>query len=141
MIRNYRFICYGKKKSNLDLSISALVIGSKSSTFITKISNGDIIFLYANGLIHGIAEVCSEGFINNEQIWRDNIYPYRFQIKNVHLLPAPLDFKTTEECQLIREELGTHWGYKVLFTPNKLPIDIGKSLHSLLESKIQNINQ
>ncbi len=136
MKNNFRFICYGKKTVNLATTVANLTIGSKATTFLNKIKNDDIIFFYVNGLIHGVAEISSEGFFSSDPLWNDNIYPYRFKIRNIRMLQSPFEFKATEECKLLREELGTHWGYKVLFTPNSLPLSVGQSILDLVNTKL-----
>ena len=131
----FRFLCYGKKTENLEASLVSKVIGSKQTTFIKKILLNDIIFFYVQGKIWGSARIASEGFESNERLWRNELYPYRFKIDNIKLIDSPFVFKDTEFCGMLRKEFGSHWGYKVLFTPSELPKDIGSQLNSLIEKE------
>lgn len=119
-----KIICFGKKEDNLNVSIRTGLIGSKKSYFLGYFKPEDRVLLYANGQIFARAAIDGSGFADSSPVWSDYEYPYRFKIKNIVELKTPFSFLGSEAHAEIKRTFGNGWGYKFLFSPKELPLDV-----------------
>lgn len=121
---SFNIISFGKKEENLKSSLALGVIGSSLSTFKSNVAFNANIFLHCNAMIWGIAKISSSYFYSEEKIWEDKIYPHRFKISNIELFSQPIPLSDGIINKAFREQFGTGWAYKFIFTPKPVPSDI-----------------
>jgi len=120
----HNIVSFGKKTENLRKSLESLTIGSTLSTFQENLSNNPTIFLHCNAMIWGTAAVASNYFYSEEKIWEDKTYPHRFKISNVKMLNEPIPLCDGKINKAFRDQFGSGWAYKFIFSPKPLPVDI-----------------
>lgn len=121
---SFNIISFGKKEENLKSSVAHGVIGSSLSTFKSNVASDANIFLHCNAMIWGLAKVSSDYFYSDVKIWEDKIYPHRFKISNISLFNQPIPLSDGIINKAFRDQFGTGWAYKFIFTPKPIPSDI-----------------
>lgn len=129
-----KLISFGRKIENLALAVEFAKIGSEFKTFSEKVLVGDEIVFVCNSRMWGVATVSSQVISEPNQIWRDKRYPYRAGISSIKVFSNPISFVSCGIDQILRDSLGKHWAYKVIFTPGLLPFEVDKRLQSLVNS-------
>ena len=128
----YRFFCFGKNASNLELSLENKVIGAASTSFVNQIADGDCLFMYVNSQIHALVKVVGNSFQSSERVWPNKLYPFRLKIEVLEIFSPPLDFLSSPCRDDLYEEFGKGWGYQFLYSPKPIP---KKSVAKLLKTE------
>ena len=119
-----KFISFGKMIQNLSISIDKKIIGSEFTTFEHRIVNGVQILFVCDSRVWGMAEVTSNVFFDQSELWENKLYPYRANIDNIIVFKKTFKFSDFGVDSLLRDRIGRQWAYKVLFTPGDLPDDV-----------------
>ena len=131
----YNIITFGKKKENLKLAIENSIIGSYQSTFKEYMKSDSKIFLHCNSQIWGEARVSSDYFYDEAWLWEDKQYPHRFRIDDIRLVSKPVVLTNGVYNTEFRENFGTSWAYKFIFSPKPLPETIAKKIETELSNQ------
>lgn len=123
-MNRFNIISFGKRQANLYLALEHLTIGSSLSTFKESIVRNSTIFLHCNSMIWGTATVSSDYFYSEEKIWDDKIYPHRFNISKPQLLKDPVPLSDGVINKAFREQFGSGWAYRFIFSPKPIPANI-----------------
>ena len=128
MIESYNIVTFGKKKENLDIAVSNLLIASYQNTFKNYIQKGSVVFLHCNSLVWGSATVASDYFYDETRLWRDKVYPHRFRIEQIQLLEEPFPISDGNINIQLKKIAGSAWAFSYIFSPKPLPKSVGESL-------------
>lgn len=133
----HNIVSFGKKIENLRKSLEHSTIGSTLSTFKENLSNNPKIFLHCNAMIWGTATVESNYFYSEAKIWDDKTYPHRFKISNVRMLKEPIPLSDGKINKAFRDQFGSGWAYKFIFSPKPVPADIARLILASMNTKIE----
>jgi predicted RNA-binding protein len=94
MKKNYYLALFNIKTWEEYLSQEKKVYGTKKSKLkrANNIKKGDILICYVTRLYRfvGVLEVTSEVYFDKSEIWSDNIFPVRFNVKNIIVFPIEI---------------------------------------------------
>jgi hypothetical protein len=131
---NYNIISFGKRFENLAISVKSQIIGSKLSTFEANVKSGSKIFLHCGSQIWGLATVIGNYQYNQSKVWSNDLYPHRYNIKVDLLTLQPLHLSNGIYNVQLREQFGSGWAYKFIFSPRPLPGDVGEKIEKDLRT-------
>ena len=117
------------------VAVDKLIIGSFLSTFKDYMSKGSTIFLHCESKIWATAQISSDYFFSESEIWTDKKYPHRFRIDGLRVLTQPIELTNGHYNVELRKRYGTGWAYSFLFSPKPIPNDIALELVSEAKSK------
>jgi hypothetical protein len=137
----FNIISFGKKENNLRTSVAYGVIGSALTTFKNNVVKDAQIFLHCKAMIWGCAKVSSDYFYSETELWEDKTYPHRFKISDIKLLDNPIPLSDGTINKAFKEQYGTGWAYKFIFTPKPVPKEIASLILGAVKKIETQINQ
>jgi predicted RNA-binding protein len=146
MLSKYYLALFNPRSWNDFLNFGARIYGTTSSKIprAKTIQIGDYLICYISrrALFVGILEIESEYYFDKTPIWQDAMFPVRFKVKPVILLPieSGLPFKKIKnDLEIFRKlENKSAWGAFFINSLNRFDIADGEYLHRELRLKSEN---